>query len=517
MLKKLLICIALLSGTGGVFAQDTSVPHPGRNDVPVTGTLPVMYINTENSVPVTQKETYVQATYWIDCKGSSKYESVGSEAAPLALEIRGRGNASWTYDKKPYKIKLGKKTSILGLPKQKHFALLNHAPAQEGLAEAICFELGRRIGLAWTPGIVPVEVVLNSYNIGIYYLTESVKIDSNRINIYEQPDENTDETTVDGGWLVEIDNYDDPCQVKITQDPSGIAFQKGFTYKTPEVLSGIQETWLINELTTITNLLYDEDKTDNTWLEMIDGPELARYYIVQELTCNLDAFVGSTYMYKDLGGKWMFGPLWDSGWTFNSSPRTGTLYEEREKLCEGVEGCDPQYLGITWIKEMWKFPAFREMVMEEWKKFYPDKVSTMADYIDGFINDTSEAFTLNYNTLWPQYPYYDPDYLRRLYKQNVEDYAKWTDQYFQTAAIVDIEADMDLNVSLRVENLGNGLFRFNAGGIEVESVSVFDLKGTEVANRAEGDNTFRISAGNGMFVARAYLANGKQAVAKFKI
>lgn len=84
-------------------AQDITQPHPGSATAPVTGTLPVVYINTADRVPITQKETYIDASMWIDAKGIEGFESVGSEEKPLALGIRGRGNASWSYDKKPYK------------------------------------------------------------------------------------------------------------------------------------------------------------------------------------------------------------------------------------------------------------------------------------------------------------------------------------------------------------------------------------------------------------------------------
>ena len=232
---SLLLLIGAVSSFSAV-SQDVTQPHPGKKDVAVTGTLPVMYIVTADSVPITQKEDYVDATYWIDSKGIDGFSSTGSADSQLALQIRGRGNSSWTYDKKPYKLKLGKKAELLGMPKHKHWALLNHAPSQCGFLEMVGFEITRRCGLDWTPRHQPVEVILNDRNIGLYYLTEGIKIDENRINIYEQPDLNTDPTTVDGGWLLEIDNYDDPYQVKIFQGADSTGFEARFTHKVPEEL-----------------------------------------------------------------------------------------------------------------------------------------------------------------------------------------------------------------------------------------------------------------------------------------
>ncbi len=98
------------------------------NAATYSGTLPVLYIQTENNTPITSKEDYLQATYYLDAMGIDGYESIGSVAEPLTMEIKGRGNYTWSgFNKKPYRIKLSDKQSLLGLTKSKHFALMAHA------------------------------------------------------------------------------------------------------------------------------------------------------------------------------------------------------------------------------------------------------------------------------------------------------------------------------------------------------------------------------------------------------
>ena len=81
-----------------------------------SGTLPVLYITTENKKPITSKEDYLNATYYLDAKGIAGYENIGSATAPLNMEIKGRGNYSWTgFDKKPYRIKLAEKQAFCSL------------------------------------------------------------------------------------------------------------------------------------------------------------------------------------------------------------------------------------------------------------------------------------------------------------------------------------------------------------------------------------------------------------------
>ena len=84
------------------------------------------------------------------------------------MNIRGRGHSSWKGDKKPYKIKLDEKLSLMGMPKNKHWALLKFwPPTMAGM------KLGELMGMAWTPSTKPIEVVLNGDYIGLYLLTET--------------------------------------------------------------------------------------------------------------------------------------------------------------------------------------------------------------------------------------------------------------------------------------------------------------------------------------------------------
>jgi hypothetical protein len=80
-----------------------AVAKTGRNsDAPYSGTLPVLFINTDNAQAITEKGVYIGGSYYLDAMGVPGYESIGSPDEPLRLQIKGRGNWTWvTYDKKP--------------------------------------------------------------------------------------------------------------------------------------------------------------------------------------------------------------------------------------------------------------------------------------------------------------------------------------------------------------------------------------------------------------------------------
>lgn len=354
-----------------------------------SGTVPVMFINTENNTPVTSKEDYLQATYYLDPMGMEGVEAFGSADAPLPLEIRGRGNYTWNgFDKKPYRIKFESKTAILGMKKSKHFALMANADDElSGLRNAVGYELSRMLELPWTSSAQPVEVVLNGDYIGLYFLTETIRVDKDRVNIVEQADEETDPTAITGGWLVEIDNYDSDPHVRITE---GNGERIIFTYKTPEILSTQQEEYLRNQMESINSAIYDENKESTTWEDYIDLDRLVRFYIVQEILDNAESFHGSCYMHRELGEdeKWMFGPVWDFGNTFRRS--SGQFIYE-----------NPPY-GQTWIAEIAKFPRFQEKVKEVWLELRSTKFNDIYTYIDNYVN-TYEAAIQADDVRWPDY------------------------------------------------------------------------------------------------------------------
>ncbi len=60
-----------------------------------SGTLPVMFITTEGNQPITSKEEYLQASYYLDPMGVEGVEAVGSTDNPALMQIRGHKNYTW--------------------------------------------------------------------------------------------------------------------------------------------------------------------------------------------------------------------------------------------------------------------------------------------------------------------------------------------------------------------------------------------------------------------------------------
>lgn len=434
--------------------------------VPVTGTLPVVYVNTKDNAPVVNKDDEIEATLYIDPCGADDVEPFGSAESPVAFTLSGRGNSSWTdFDKKPYKIKFGKKQTPFGFPAHKTFALLAHAPIGTYMRCEASSEIGRLLDIGWVPRTYPVELVLNGVNLGTYAFSETVKIAKGRLDIAEQPDRNTDPATIGDGWLIEIDNYDDTPQIKIFQNetctPSEEYWPRNFTIKTPEELSPLQEAWITDRLRVITMLLHSEP-ADDRWMRYFDIPRLARYYLVQELSCNYDAFVGSTYFYYTAdAGKWMAGPLWDSEWTFEPEVRAYNFWKERNIYNPGED--HPENLRPVWIDRMYQSSAFRSAILKEWEAFYPAKVEELKDFVTGFYNKVKVSYDTNLQ-IWPQYSGAEISAWYGWLMARLDGYVQWLDSSLRSSlsgidGTVADAAEIDYPVDV-----------YNASGMKVRRV-----------------------------------------------
>ena len=346
----------------------------------ISGTLPVVYINTKNKQTVNDTETQIPMTLYIDSV-IPDYHPLGSAQAPIAGTIKGRGNWTWNgFDKKPYKIKFDVKQKVLGMPNNRHWCLMASADDYLGFLKMPAgFMVSKALGLRWTPRTRPVELVLNGKYMGLYFLTEHVRIASNRVHIHEQADNETHSDSISGGWLVEIDNY---------SSENNIGFQEGngqyvmVSLKEPEVLSSQQRQYIESQIYGINDALYGSSETDLK--RLLDINEAAKYYLVQEIMEDCESYHGSCFLYKDrdsLGivDPWKFGPVWDFGNAYDRHQETW-IY-------------DNPVFAQYWIGQLAQWPAFQQAVQEQWWIYYhtqKDEVRTKIANMAGKITQAAK-------------------------------------------------------------------------------------------------------------------------------
>nr|WP_284509497.1 CotH kinase family protein [Caballeronia sp. GAFFF2] len=347
---------AVASGTSSPTA-DTGASTPavtGNSLLPAT-----VQITTDGGAPIADKVNYVGATFSI-AKTDSNYVYSGRAS------IRGRGNSTWEMPKKPYKIKLDEKAALLGLPKDKNWVLLANYSDKTLLRNRAAFELGKRLGMAWTPQDQPVEVTLNGEYLGVYDLVESIRIGKNRVNIADTDNTVAPENT---GFILEINGRldDDVCWTTTHGVPICI--------DTPSPASTAQAAYIKQYVQAAEDTLFSNAATDpaSGYEKYFDVASLINWYLVNEVFKNQDAQgYASIYLYKDAGGKLKYGPLWDFDVAAGNVNYSGAQYPLGWWISDN-----------TWISRMKSVdPTFETRIRAKWVQEKAAHIDTLPSYFD---------------------------------------------------------------------------------------------------------------------------------------
>lgn len=257
------------------FTVTSSLYTPGS--ATFTG-LPVVYIDTEDDESITSKKEWVNATLSID--GAGDYDNL-DETSCL---IRGHGNSTWKWAKKPYAIKFESKTPVMGLPKHKKWILLANFMDRTLMRNAIAYDCGQQTSLDWTPHYRYCELVLNGKHHGNYMFVEQVKVDKNRVDITEMEPNDNSEPEISGGYLFELDfHFDNDIQWHTEE---GIPFS--IKYPDDDDITTKQVDWAKNYIATVENTLYGDDYLDDAkgYKKYIDLQSFVDYWLIYELMVN---------------------------------------------------------------------------------------------------------------------------------------------------------------------------------------------------------------------------------------
>ena len=349
--------------------------------------LPTVYIDTEQSQPVVSKETYVKGMLRI--RGTDAWE--GLEAT--GCEIRGRGNTTWSWPKKPYLLRLEEKQSVFGMHKHRRWVLLANFMDRTLMRNLVSMKVSSMTSLAWTPGCVPVELVLNGKHQGSYLLIEQVRVDNHRVAIAEMTAEDNTGEAVTGGYLLELDfHYDNPVQWvdphgRNGQWGSGIPF--GIKYPDPDDLTPQQQHYIQSYVSEAANALYGSDFQDPVkgYAAYLDVDSFIDYWIVFEVMGNHElGNPGSVFLHKDRGGKLVAGPCWDFDWgvlSYQTSPHA------RTGLVNG---------NAIWYERLLRDPAFKARLKARYEELLP-KLETIPAYMEECEERLTASAKLNF-AMW---------------------------------------------------------------------------------------------------------------------
>ena len=355
--------------------------------------LPTVVINTKGAEEITSKENEIPSVVYIVAEGGKNL------LATKKTGVRGRGNASWNFPKKPYRLKFDEKQKLLDAPaKAKKWTLINNYGDKTLMRNMIAFEISRRLGMAYTPYCHPVDVVLNGEYRGCYQLCDQIEVNKNRVNITEMEPEDVTLPALSGGYLIEIDAYASgeashfystrgtPVTIKSPDDDDIVVAQSRY----------ITDYFNLLENAVFSTGFYDLDQGYRKYLDL---DSFLKHFIVGELSGNTDTY-WSVYMTKDReSDKFFTGPVWDFDIAFDNDQRTYPVDQHMDFIYATVGS-----VASGTIREMVNAivkndNAARQRLIELWEIARTQQgidETSMLEYIDQTARLLDESQKLNF-------------------------------------------------------------------------------------------------------------------------
>ncbi|MBO4810262.1 MAG: CotH kinase family protein [Prevotella sp.] len=380
-MRRFLLLLAVLAACLGMRAQDMG------EHVRLTN-LPHIYIDTFTGEGIWSKDIMVLARMWYvdEADNVSFFDS---------LEVRVRGNSTASLAKKPYKLKFASKVKLLGkgYANTKKWTLLANHGDKTLLRNAITSLMGERAGLPFNPAAKFVDLTINGSYVGNYQLSDQVDVRPHRVNVVEQDYPLTDQSNITGGYLLEVDGFND-----FMQGISGFFTNRNSVpvrihYPDEDEIDHRQYRYIRNYVQEFEDRLYSDSFTDplTGYRQMVDSTTLANWYICTEVSGNVDGFF-STYFYKEQDDDRLYwGPLWDYDIAYNNDDRNdrgGGNNTEQQLMKDYGYG---QSNGCRrWMKKLWEDPWFgqlinrryQELVDEGLEQYLYDKLDSLTTLID---------------------------------------------------------------------------------------------------------------------------------------
>jgi subtilisin-like proprotein convertase family protein len=383
--------------------------------------IPVVLINTNGqSIPDDPK-----ITGWMGIidngPGIRNYVTDPPNDYDGYIGIELRGTSSLSFPQKQYGIETrdssGVDTSvaILGMPPESDWVL--YAPYNDKtlMRNALTYSLARDMG-RYASRSRFCELVLNGEYKGVYTFFEKIKRDSARVSISKLTPTDTAGADVTGGYICSLDWVDnDGWYSNYPPDPTNptnndIFYQ--YIYPKDDVIHSLQEDYIQQYVDSFETALSGSGFGDplTGWRKYAHEGSFIDYYIMNELSKNVDGYRLSAFFYKEKitdGNMIKMGPLWDFNLAWHNA-----------------DYCNNQFYG-GWAYEFtdfcaWDFPfwwrrlnqdtLFQNNVRCRWEELRTGVLDTayMFNYIDSIATLLDESRQRHFYTypilgiyVWP--------------------------------------------------------------------------------------------------------------------
>ncbi|MBR2309258.1 MAG: CotH kinase family protein [Oscillospiraceae bacterium] len=350
------------------------VPIPGANIYDADG-LRIGYTTTESG----------EEELLCDVKVADSREKNNHLTDPASLQskarIRIRGNSSRAFDKTGYRLTLvtgageNNPQEMMGMAAHHEWVL--HGPFLDKslVRNYLCYNIAGEM-MGYAPNVRFCEVVLNGEYQGLYLMVESITggQDGARLNIKVNRKDNAYT-----GYILRLDRGSQTPVKNITPFSAySLRMQNGkfnVVYPGTSNLSDQMAENIRQDFSDFEHMLYsyDFDDPECGYSQVVDVDSFVDYFIFNEFCSNYDACIYSTYVYKDISGKYRMC-VWDFNNAFDN-------YQE--------QAIDPHTFLLQdslWFNAMIKDEAFTERLISRYAQLRETFLNEA--YLNHYIDQT---------------------------------------------------------------------------------------------------------------------------------
>lgn len=343
-------------------------------------------LENEYGVPISNNEMVAATISYFDGEDSNNHltdDPVVSERA----QLRVRGATSRQYDKKGYLLKIkeenlvdNKDVSFSGMTADSEWVLNGPYWDKSLVRNYLCYNLSGEI-MEYAPNVRFIELFLNGEYKGLYLLIEKVKYnDGGRIQLSE-----TDPDSKETSYILQIDRgTTEPLKdIQTFASTTGLTTKYGLSYGQYEIrypsktLTEEQRGFIERDISRAEKILSSFDYRDPKvgYPNLIDTQSFIDYFLISEFTLNYDSMGLSTYLYKDVRGKFKLC-VWDFNCAFDYFVTTVTdphIFETQTKMWYGFLFRDDKFVNQV----IERYRALRQTVLSD-------------EYLLSYIDETIE-------------------------------------------------------------------------------------------------------------------------------
>ncbi len=299
--------------------------------------LPLIFLNTEGQVIKNNDRINCKMAIIENGNGAlnSKFDSINIYNGNISIEIR--GHSSSNFPKKQFSIETQDEfgdnlnVSLFGWPKENDWILYAPYSDKTLLRNVLAYKMSNEMG-HYAPRTKLCEVFIDNKYEGVYVFTEKIKRDSGRVNISKLKKSDLFDDEVTGGYIFEIDREDPgnhnwispyaPNNAPLNSSQADLFLVT--TYPKKDDIKLQQENYIEDFISQFETNLKSNNFDDPIlgYSNFIDINSFIDFFIVQEVSRNVDAYRLSSYFHKNRNKHDSLihaGPVWDFNLSFGNA------------------------------------------------------------------------------------------------------------------------------------------------------------------------------------------------------